>query len=97
MLQLWTAPSRLKSGTVKYVDAGKIIIDDLTYETLKFARTSPYGTCYNHRVLVDVGDKVKKGEIIADGPATFEGELSIGRNLLVAYASIDGLGYEDSF
>ncbi|MEK7527484.1 MAG: DNA-directed RNA polymerase subunit beta [Patescibacteria group bacterium] len=87
----------LKSGTVKYVDAGKIIIDDLTYETLKFARTSPYGTCYNHRVLVDVGDKVKKGEIIADGPATFEGELSIGRNLLVAYASIDGLGYEDSF
>jgi len=87
----------LKSGTVKYVDAGKIIIDDLTYETQKFVRTSPYGTCYNHRVLVDVGDKVKKGEVIADGPATHEGELSIGRNLLVAYASIDGLGYEDSF
>jgi len=87
----------LKSGTVKYVDAGKIVVDDLTYETQKFVRTSPYGTCYNHRVLVDVGDKVKKGEVIADGPATHEGELSIGRNLLVAYASIDGLGYEDSF
>jgi len=87
----------LKSGTVKYVDAGKIIIDDQTYETQKFVRTSPYGTCYNHRVRVDVGDKVKKGEVIADGPATHDGELSIGRNLLVAYASIDGLGYEDSF
>jgi DNA-directed RNA polymerase subunit beta len=86
-----------KAGTVKSVDAGKIVVDDQIYETSKFARTSPYGTCYNHRVLVNVGDKVKKGEVIADGPATYEGELSIGRNLLVAYASIDGLGYEDSF
>ncbi|HWS48511.1 MAG TPA: DNA-directed RNA polymerase subunit beta [Candidatus Methanoperedens sp.] len=86
-----------ESGVVSYADAGRVIIGDITYEVTKFERTSPYGTCYNQRVLVNVGDKVKKGEVIIDGPSTAEGELSIGRNLLVAYASIDGLGYEDSF
>ena len=68
-----------------------------TYYTSKFERTSPYGTCYNQKVLVNLGDVVKKGEVIIDGPSTEDGELSIGRNLLVAYASIDGLSYEDSF
>lgn len=67
------------------------------YSVLKFERTSPYGTCYNQKVTVSVGDKVKKGDCIIDGPSTQNGELSIGRNLLVAYASIDGLTYEDSF
>ncbi len=86
-----------KSGTVTYVDADKVIIDDTTYYTAKFERTSPYGTCYNQKVLVNVGDTVKKGDVIIDGPSTDNGELSIGTNLLVAYASIDGLGYEDSF
>ncbi|MCX6726290.1 MAG: hypothetical protein NTY75_00535 [Candidatus Shapirobacteria bacterium] len=68
-----------------------------TYATTKFERTSPYGTCYNQKVVVNVGDTVKRGDILADGPSTDGGELSIGRNLLVAYASIDGLSYEDSF
>lgn len=86
-----------KAGVVSYVDADKVIIDDLTYTVAKFTRTSPYGTCYNQKVLVNVGDTVKKGDVIIDGPSTDHGELSIGTNLLVAYASIDGLGYEDSF
>ncbi len=86
-----------KAGVVSYVDADKVIVDDITYFTAKFERTSPYGTCYNQKVLVNVGDVVKKGEVIIDGPSTDNGELSIGTNLLVAYASIDGLGYEDSF
>jgi DNA-directed RNA polymerase subunit beta len=87
----------VESGTVSYADADKVVIDDITYNTEKFERTSPYGTCYNQKVLVNVGDKVKKGDVIIDGPSTDNGELSIGTNLLVAYASIDGLGYEDSF
>ncbi|HEX8923638.1 MAG TPA: DNA-directed RNA polymerase subunit beta, partial [Patescibacteria group bacterium] len=68
-----------------------------TYSLSKFERTSPYGTCYNQTVVVNVGDVVKKGDLLIDGPSTAGGELSIGRNLLVAYASIDGLSYEDSF
>lgn len=68
-----------------------------TYQVTKFERTSPYGTCYNQKVVANIGDIVKKGDLLIDGPSTDDGELSIGRNLLVAYASIDGLGYEDSF
>ncbi len=76
------------------------ISDDGTHESYlltKFRRTSPYGTCYNQKPAVTVGDKLNTGDIVADGPSTDGGELSIGRNLLVAYASIDGLSYEDSF
>lgn len=68
-----------------------------TYCLTKFERTSPYGTCYNQKAVVKVGDVVKEGNLLIDGPSTDGGELSIGRNLLVAYASIDGLTYEDSF
>jgi len=68
-----------------------------TYNVVKFRRTSPYGTCYNQQVVVSVNETVKKGDLLIDGPATYQSELSIGRNLLVAYASIDGMGYEDSF
>jgi DNA-directed RNA polymerase subunit beta len=68
-----------------------------TYFLEKFERTSPYGTCYNQKVNVSIGQIVDKGDVLINGPSTDEGELSIGRNLLVAYASIDGLSYEDSF
>lgn len=68
-----------------------------TYYSSKFNRTSPYGTCYNQKVVVHAGDVVKEGDLLIDGPSTDGGELSIGQNLLVAYASIDGLSYEDSF
>jgi DNA-directed RNA polymerase subunit beta len=68
-----------------------------TYYVSKFERTSPYGTCYNQKVAVSIGDKVKEEDLLIDGPSIDNGELSIGRNLLVAYASIDGLSYEDSF
>lgn len=68
-----------------------------TYTLVKFERTSPYGTSYNQRSAANVGDTVKAGDLLIDGPSTDKGELSIGRNLLVAYASIDGLTFEDSF
>lgn len=69
---------------------------DHLYRLFKFQRTSPNGSCYSQRPLVLVGDRVRKGQILADGPATQNGELALGRNLLVAYACIDGLGFEDS-
>ncbi|MFA5749918.1 MAG: DNA-directed RNA polymerase subunit beta [Candidatus Shapirobacteria bacterium] len=68
-----------------------------TYYLVKFERTSPYGTCYNQKAVIKAGDVVKAGDLLVDGPSTDGGELSIGCNLLVAYAEIDGLNYEDSF
>ncbi|MDP4010238.1 MAG: DNA-directed RNA polymerase subunit beta, partial [Candidatus Shapirobacteria bacterium] len=82
------------------ITENSVISDDgktETYFVTKFERTSPYGTCYNQKVVANVGDVIKKGDLLIDGPSTSKGELSIGRNLLVAYASIDGLSYEDSF
>lgn len=66
-----------------------------TYYLTKFVRTSR-STCYDQRVVVRPGDKVKKGTLLADGPASQEGELALGRNLLVAYMSFEGYGFEDS-
>jgi len=70
--------------------------DEETYRIVKFKRTNPVGTCYSQKPLVEVGEKVKKGQIIIDGPASEEGELALGRNLLIAYAQFEGLGYEDA-
>ncbi|MFH2085669.1 MAG: DNA-directed RNA polymerase subunit beta [bacterium] len=67
----------------------------LTYSLIKFHRTAG-STCYNQKPVVKVGDKVKKGDLLIDGPASDGGELSLGRNLVIAYASFMGLGYEDA-
>lgn len=61
----------------------------------KFRRTSQ-STSFNQRPLVLVGDRVKKGDVIADGPATQNGELALGQNLCIAYCSFEGLGFEDA-
>ncbi len=74
------------------------VSEDGKYETYylnKFQRTAK-STCYNQRVLVKKGQRVRKGDILADGPSTENGELALGRNLIVAYAIIEGYGYEDS-
>ena len=67
-----------------------------TYKIVKFQRTNPVGTCYSQRPLVELGQEVKAGEIIIDGPAAEEGELALGKNLLIAYCQYEGLGYEDA-
>lgn len=67
----------------------------ITYSLIKFHRTAG-STCYNQKPVVKFGDKVKKGDLLIDGPAADGGELSLGRNLVIAYASFMGLGYEDA-
>ncbi|MBI2338691.1 DNA-directed RNA polymerase subunit beta [Candidatus Daviesbacteria bacterium] len=86
-------------GTIKYVDGKKLILStkggELRYEIRKFVH-SPQGTCYSQRPVVSVGAKVKKGDLLIDGAACENGELALGQNLLIAYMSFDGLGYEDA-
>ena len=65
------------------------------YNLLKFQRSNQ-NTCINQRPLVKVGDKVTKGDIIADGPSTELGELALGRNVLVAFMPWNGYNFEDS-
>ncbi len=89
-----------KPGVVTEVSADLIVVanDDATttsYRAAKFRRSNQ-GTSYNQRVLVDEGARVEVGSVLADGPATDEGELSLGRNLLVAFMSWEGHNYEDA-
>ena len=65
------------------------------YRLLKFVRSNQ-GTCYNQRPIVAVGDRVTRGEILADGPSMELGELALGRNVLVAFMTWDGYNYEDA-
>ena len=65
------------------------------YPLLKYQRTNQ-DTCYHQRPTVECGEKVKKGAVLADGPATFNGELSLGRNLLVGFVPWNGYNYEDA-
>ena len=92
----WVVKAR-KAGTVAYVDAETIRLDnDLEpYVLRKFQGTNEH-TCLNQKPIVEVGQKVKKGELLADGPATHQGELAIGKNLLVAFMSWEGYNYEDA-
>ncbi len=93
-----------RAGTVVEVDATRIVIratEDMAsseavvdiYKMLKFQRSN---TCINQRPLVKVGDQLKAGDIIADGPSTQFGELALGRNVLVAFMPWNGYNFEDS-
>jgi len=82
-------------GTVKAVSSEEIVVDDFVYKLRKFKRSNA-GTCINQRPLVHVGDKIKRGDIIADGAATEGGELALGRNVLVAFMPWRGYNFEDA-
>lgn len=69
--------------------------DTETYYLTKFKRT-PQSTCYNQQPSVTKGQKVKKGQLLIDGPSCEDGELALGQNLVIAYTSFEGLGYEDA-
>jgi DNA-directed RNA polymerase subunit beta len=89
-----------KAGVIESVSADYItVMDDDgvrdTYVLRKFERTNQ-GTCYNQTPLVDQGQRVEAGQAIADGPGTHNGEMSLGRNLLVAFMPWEGHNYEDA-
>lgn len=88
-----------EDGEVEYIDSSKIVIKTKTtkktYSLLKFFRSNQ-STCINQRPAVSVGQKVKKGDVIADSSASDNGELAIGQNVVVAYMSWGGYNYEDA-
>ena len=95
-----------QTGVVEQVDGARIVVRGAAgsdsestgvkiYNLLKFQRSNQ-NTCVTQRPLVNVGDRVKKGDIIADGPSTDHGELALGRNVLVAFMPWNGYNFEDS-
>ena len=87
-------------GTVEYVDAEKVVVRCAdgsadTYELIKFMRSNQ-GNCNNQRPIVNVGETVKAGDVLADGPATRNGEISLGKNALIGFMTWEGYNYEDA-
>ncbi|KGA14365.1 DNA-directed RNA polymerase subunit beta [freshwater metagenome] len=89
-----------KSGVVTEVSADevKVMGDDGSYQTYSLSkfRRSNQGTSYNQKVVVSVGQKLEVGSVVADGPCTDNGEMALGKNLLVAFMSWEGHNYEDA-
>ena len=84
-----------RAGTVEYVDSRVIIVGEDEYYQTKF-RGMNERTTQNHRTVVRVGDQVEEGQLLADGASTMDGELALGKNLMVAFMPWDGFNYEDA-
>ena len=89
-----------EAGYVKTVTADKVVVSEdsgrnHTYELLKFQRSNQ-GTCINQRPIVSVGERVEKGDVLADGPATSKGEVALGKNALIGFMTWEGYNYEDA-
>ena len=87
-------------GTVTRVSADSITVrydsgESKDYKLIKFSRSNQ-GTCFNQRPSVKVGERVKEGDVIADGPSTSQGEISLGKNVLVGFTTWEGYNYEDA-
>src|SRR5439155_19574401 len=85
-----------RPGVVTAVDATRILIDNADEYVLRKFVSLNERTCLNQKPIVKLGQRVKKGQIIADGAATHQGELSLGRNVLVAFMAWDGYNFEDA-
>jgi DNA-directed RNA polymerase subunit beta len=90
-----------EDATVSYVDGQQIILkgksgQEYQYNLERYVRTNK-DVVFDQRPKVEMKQKVKKGEVIVDGPASDQGNLALGQNLVVAYTSLNGLGYEDGF
>jgi len=99
--------SARRAGIVESIDASRIIVradhpeedgidTGVDIYTLSKYQRSNQDTCFNQKPIVDVGERVHKKDILADGPATDNGELALGRNVMVAFMSWGGYNYEDS-
>jgi DNA-directed RNA polymerase subunit beta len=90
-----------EAGTITHVDARSVVIKsdatgvEQTYELLKFTRSNA-GTCINQTPIVEVGEHVMRGQILADGPSSDQGEMALGQNVLVAFMPWEGYNYEDA-
>ncbi|MFN5273573.1 MAG: DNA-directed RNA polymerase subunit beta, partial [Planctomycetota bacterium] len=84
-----------RAGKVTFVDATRIEIGTDIYHLKKYQGLNER-TCLNQRPIIQIGDKIEKGQIIADGASTYLGELALGRNVLVGFMSFDGYNYEDA-
>ena len=89
-----------EDGVVDKVSGDEIIIKDLhgerhRYHLTKFARSNQ-GTCINQRPVVSAGQKIEKGDLLADGPSTEKGEIGLGRNALIGFMTWEGYNYEDA-
>lgn len=89
-----------ESGIIEKIDSSKIMLrtskdEEINYSLLKFNKSNSF-TAINQRPMVKLGQKVKKGDVLADGPATRNGELALGRNLVVAFMSFEGANFEDA-
>ncbi len=89
-----------QAGTVLHATDNKIIVrsDDGTLQTYtlkKFVRSNQ-GTCINQKIIVKAGDRVDKGQVLADGPSTDGGELALGRNMMIGFMTWEGYNYEDA-
>ena len=86
-------------GIVEYADAKKIVVKNAkgtdNYELATFERSNQ-GETTNHRPIVRAGDKIKRGQIIADGPSTDKGELALGKNMTIAFMTYNGYNFEDA-
>jgi DNA-directed RNA polymerase subunit beta len=83
-------------GTVTYVDSSRVILNhNQIYKLRKYVGLNER-TCLNQKPIVQIGQQVKQGEILADGASTYRGELSLGRNVLVAFQAWDGYNFEDA-
>ena len=89
-----------ENGIVETVEGDKVVVKNelgqkRTYVLRKFKRTNG-STCINQRPIVKEGEVIKRGDVIADGPATDKGEMALGKNLLIAFATWEGYNYEDA-
>ncbi len=86
-------------GTIGYVDGDKVILEGKEgkqeFKVTKFAN-SPMSTCYSQKPMVAKGQKIKTGDLLIEGTSTQNGELALGQNLVIAYMTFEGLGYEDA-
>ncbi|MCL4149205.1 UNVERIFIED_CONTAM: hypothetical protein GTU68_035935, partial [Idotea baltica] len=84
-----------RGGVVDSVDAARMVVGVDIYTLIKYTRSNQ-NTCINQRPLVNVGDVIERGDVLADGPSTDMGELALGQNMLVAFMPWNGYNFEDS-